>query len=348
VNRDPLHWLRDKFWISIVRSKSNKLFCLALCALLFALCSSAQAQQPGKLYRIGYLTMRSDESERHRVAAFQEGLRELGYTEGKNIVIELRRAAPGQRERLRELAAELVRLKVDVIVVSGGGLVQVAKETTTTIPIVFTVHADPVGDGVVASLARPGGQVTGLSDLHSVLVGKRIELLKEVVPSASRIAVLSNVAWLTHSHQLKDIEAVTPAFNMTVLSLPVTGPDDIDRAFTAMRKARAGGLLVLGDPLLANHRRQIVNLAAKGRLPSIFTTRESVEAGGLMSYGANLSELWRRAATYVDRIFKGAKPADLPVEQPTKFELVINVKTAKQIGLTIPPNVLARADKVVK
>jgi putative ABC transport system substrate-binding protein len=356
MNRDPSYLLRacpeyvegTSSGFSIERSKSKKLFSLALCALLFALCSSAQAQQPGKVYRIGYLTARSAASERPRIAAFQQALQELGYAEGKNLVIELRREAAGQRERLRELAAELIRLSVNVIVVTSGSLVPIAKEATTTIPIVFTVHADPVGDGAVASLARPGGNVTGLSDLHSVLVTKRLELLKAVVPSASRVAILSNAAWPTHSHQLKDIQVAAPPFGVTVLSFPVRGAGDIDRAFAAMRKDGAGGLIVLGDPLIANHRLRIVDLAAKNRLPAIFTTRENVDAGGLMSYGANLVELWRRAATYVDRILKGAKPGDLPVEQPTKFELIINLKAAKQIGLTIPPNVLARADRVIR
>jgi len=328
---------------------SRKVFVL-ICLLLtvFLPTVSLSAQQAKKVYRIGYLTTRSDASENHRFAAFQEGLQELGYLEGKNIVIEVRRAAPGQRERLGDLAAELVRLKVDVIVVSSGSLVRVAKEATTTIPIVFTVHADPVADGAVASLARPGGNVTGLSDLHSVLVTKRLELLKEVVPSASRVAVLLDAAFPTHSRQLKDIQAAAPPFGATVLPFPVTGREDIDRAFTTMRKERAGGLIVLGAPLIANHRPQIVALAAKSRLPAVFVTSENVDAGGLMSYGANLIELWRRAATYVDKILKGTKPADLPVEQPIKFEFVVNLKAAKQIGLTIPPNVLARADKVIK
>jgi putative ABC transport system substrate-binding protein len=316
-------------------------------AMLFALYLPAQAQQPEKVYRIGYLTARSHASESHRIVAFQQGLQELGYVEGKNIVVELRRAV-GQREKLRELAAELVRIKVDVIVVSSGTIVPIAREATTTIPIVFTVHADPVGEGAVASLARPGGNVTGLSDLHSVLVTKRLELLKEVVPAASRVAVLLDAGWATHSRQLKDIQAAAPPFGVTVLPFPVTGREDIDRAFGSMRTRGAGGLIVLGAPLIANHRPQIVDLAAKSRLPTIFTTRENVAAGGLMSYGADLTELWRRTATYVDKILKGTKPADLPVEQPTKFELVINLKTAKQIGLTIPPNVLARADKVIR
>jgi putative ABC transport system substrate-binding protein len=316
--------------------------------MLFSLCFPVEAQQPAKRHRIGYLTNRSAPSERHRIAALREGLQELGYTEGKNIVIEVRRTAAGQRERLRELAAELVRLKVDVIVVSGGALVPIAKEATTTIPIVFTVHADPVGDEAVASLARPGGNVTGLSDLHSVLVTKRLELLKEVAPAASRVAVLLNATLPMHSRQLKDIQDAAPPFGVTVLPFPVTGREDIDRAFSTMKREGAGGVLVLGDSMLGNLRPQTVELAAKSQLPSIFTTRENVDAGGLMSYGANLTELWRRAAWYVDKILKGTKPADLPVEQPTKFELVINLKAAKQIGLTIPPNVLARADRVIR
>lgn len=315
---------------------------------VFLVPPAAEGQPTGKVWRIGYLTARSAANEEHRIAAFREGLRELGYSEGKNIAIELRRAASGQRERLGELAAELVRLKVDVLVVSGGGLVPIVKEATSTIPIVFTVHADPVADGVVTSLARPGGNVTGLSDLHSVLATKRLELLKEVVPSASRVAVLSNAAWPTHSRQLKDIQAAAPAFGVTVLSLPVTGSDEIDRAFATMRKERPGGLIVLGDPLLSNYRRQTVDLAAKSRLPTIFTTRENVDAGGLMSYGANLTDLWRRAATLVDRILRGANPADLPVEQPTEFELVINLRTARTLGLTLPPSLLLRADHVIE
>jgi len=297
----------------------------------------AEAQRPGKVYRLGYLSVRTAAREKRRIAAFQQRLQELGYTEGKNIVIELRRTQAGHLKRLRELAAELVRLKVDVIVTTGGSTTQVAKEMTSTIPIVFTLSADPVGDGLVASLARPGGNVTGLSDLHSALVTKRLELLKKIVPTATRVGVLLNPAFSAHPRQLKDIQATAPAFGVTVLSSPVTGADDIDRAFATMRKEGAGGLLVLGDPLIGNHRTQIANLAIKNRLPAMFTGGGFVRAGGLMSYGANITELWRRAATYVDKILKGAKPADLPVEQPTKFELVISLKTAKKLGITIPP-----------
>jgi len=351
-------YMNNKYWSRFfesrlspnLKSKIENLKWAGLFAIVVALTvggARAEAQQAGKVCRIGYLTTRSDAIERHRYASFQQGLRELGYTEGKDIVIEVRRAAPGQRERLRELATELVRLKVDVIVVTSGTIVPLAKEATATIPIVFTV-GDPVGDAAVASLARPGGNVTGLTDLHSVLVTKKLELLKEVVPSASRVAVLLDAGWATHSRRLKDIQAVAPPFGVTVLPFPVTGREDIDRAFASMRKQSAGGLIVLGAPLIANHRPQIVELAAKSRLPAIFTSKENVDAGGLMSYGPDFLDLWRRAATYVDKILKGRKPADLPVEQPMKFELVINLKAAKQIGLTIPPNVLARADRVIR
>lgn len=317
---------------------------LTLCAMLFALCAPAEAQQTKRVYRIGYLSVRSAESERQRFPVFQQGLQELGYVEGKNIVIEFRRAA-GQRERLREVAAELVRLNVDVIVATGDDSAHIAKEATATIPIVFTVSPDPVGTGLVQSLARPGGNATGLSDLHSVLVTKRLELLKEVASSASRIAFLWNSASTSGLLQLKDIQAAAPAVGVTVLSLPVTGPDDLDRAFATIKKERPGGLVIHGNPLFGT---QIVARVARSRLPHVFTTSGNVDAGGLMSYGAHFPDLWRRAATYVDKILKGAIPADLPVEQPTKFEFVVNLKTAKQIGLTIPPNVLARADRVIR
>jgi len=323
------------------------LICL-LPAVFLPAVSLIGAQQTKKIHRIGYLSTRSAAVEKIRFPAFLQGLQELGYTEGKNIVIEQRYVTAGQRERLRELAAELVRLKVDVIVVSSGSIVPVAKEATTTIPIVFTVSADPVGEGLVESLARPGGNVTGLSDFHGDLVPKRLELLKEVVPSALRIAFLWNSASSAGPLQLKELQAVAPALRVTLLSFGVKGADDFDRAFVAMEKERPGALVVHGNPLISNHRSQIFEFVLKNRLPAIWTVRENVEAGGLMSYGTNHPGLWRRAATYVDKILKGAKPAELPVEQPTKFELVINLKTAKQIGVTIPPNVLARADKVIK
>jgi putative ABC transport system substrate-binding protein len=293
--------------------------------------------------------MRSAESDKRRVPVFLQALRDLGYAEGKNIVIEFRRAGAGQRQRLRELAAEMVRLKVDVIVASSGDAAHIAKEATTAIPIVFTVSPDPVGTGLVQSLARPGGNVTGLSDLHSVIVSKRLELLKEVFPSASRIGFLWNSASSAGPLQLKDLEVAAPAFGVTILSLPITRSDDFNIAFAAMEKQHPDAIVVQGDPLLGRAlRTRMLELAVKNRLPSIYTTMGNVEAGGLMSYGTNFDDLWRRAATYVDKILKGAKPADLPVEQPSKFELIINLKAAKQIGVTIPPNVLARADRVIR
>ena len=321
---------------------------LALSAVLFALCFPVQAQQQKKIARIGYLSERPAAQEKILLPAFLQALRELGYTEGKDLVIEQRHMEAGQSDKLRGLAAELVRLKVDVIVASGGAEAEAAKQTSTTIPIVFTVHADPVGTGLVDSLARPGGNVTGLSDFHGDLVAKRLELIKEVAPSASRIAFFWNSASTTGPSQLKQLQTAAPALGITLLSFEVKRPDDFERAFTAMRKERPAALVVHGNPLLATHRSQIFEFAVKHRLPTIYTHEQWVEAGGLMSYGAHFPDLWRRAATYVDKILKGTRPADLPVEQPIKFYLVISLKAAKQIGLTIPPNVLARADRVIK
>jgi putative ABC transport system substrate-binding protein len=335
----------------LVVSETLKRFALfSLLAILpLAITSLVEAQDATKFHRIGYLTMRSDTSEKIRISAFLQALRDLGYVEGKNLVFELRRAAPEKSDRLRDLAAELIRMKVDLIVASSGDAAHVAKAATATIPVVFTVSADPVGTGLVQSLAHPGGNVTGLSDLHSVLVTKRFELLKEVVPSATRVGFLWNSASSSGPLQLKDLQTSAPAFGVTVLSFPVKGADGFDRVFVAMGKQLPNVLLVQGNPLLgASYRKRIFEFTVKNRLASIYTTRENVDAGGLMSYGTNFDNLWRRAAVYVDKILKGAKPADLPVEQPTKFEFVINLKTAKQIGLTIPPNVLARADRVIR
>jgi len=305
------------------------------------------AQQPQKIPRLGYLSYGSVEIDKSLLAALQQGLRELGYLEGKNIVIEQRYAA-GQSDKLPELVAEFVRVKADVIVVTGDPAAHAAKKATTAIPIVIVTSPDPVGTGLIASLAHPGGNVTGLSDFHGGVVTKRLELLKDVAPLASRIAVLLNPANPSNPIQLKDIQAAASAFRVTLISLEVKGPDNIDPAFTTVVKERAGALLVLGDRLFATHQSQIIKFAVKNRLPTIYSQRLYVEAGGLMSYGANFTDQYRRAAIYVDKLIKGAKPADLPVEQPTKFELVINLKAAKQIGLTIPPTVLARADKVIK
>jgi len=306
-----------------------------------------EAQKAGKVYRIGYLSARWAEQQKSLIAAFQQGLEELGYVIGKNIVIE-QRYAKGKRDRVPALAAELVRLKVDVIVTQRGRSVRAAKKASSIIPIVMTYQADPVGTGLVASLARPGGTVTGLSDYHGDMFPKRLELLKAVVPSVSRVAVLSNPRATTTRIILKDIQAVAPAFGVTVLPLEIKSPDDIPRAFTTMKNERVGGFLQSVGIGGGGTRRRIVDLAAKSQIPAVYTRERWVSAVGLMSYGSNLFDLYRRAATYVDKILKGAKPADLPIEQPTKFDLVINPKAAKQIGITIPPSLLYRATKVIK
>jgi len=308
---------------------------------------SAEAQPAKKVTRIGFLASSSAERLKSRLPAFQQSLRELGYVEGKNIIIEYR-YAEGKFERLPGLAAELVRLKVDVLVAEGAPAAHAAKNATSVIPIVMGNAADPVGTGLVASLARPGGNITGLSDFNLGVVTKRLELLKEVVPSASRVAVLLNPSNPTNPLQLKEIQAAAPALGVTLLSLEAKGADDIDRAFTTMRKERPGAVIVIGDPMFGTHARRIVELEAKSRLPAIYSSRISIDTGGLMSYGTNFDDLYRRAATYVDKILKGTKPSDLPVEQPTKFELIINLKTAKALGLTIPKSVLFRADQVIE
>jgi putative ABC transport system substrate-binding protein len=282
-----------------------------------------------------------------RTEAFRQGLRELGYVEGKNIVIEYRYAEE-KLDRLPALAAELVRLKVDVIVSGGPGATRPAKEATNTIPVVMTFDNDPVANGFVASLARPGGNITGLSTLAPEISGKQLELLKEIVPKLSRVAVLGSSTNPGNAHTLKETELAAGALAVKLQYLDVQKPRDIETAFRAAGKGRAEAVVVLGNPVLASQRTQFANLAVKTRLPAIYWRSDIVESGGLMSYGVSFSDLDRRAATYVDKILKGAKPADLPVEQPTKFELVINLKAAKQIGLTIPPNVLARADRVIR
>jgi putative ABC transport system substrate-binding protein len=274
-------------------------------------------------------------------------MRELGYVEGKNIVIESR-YAEGKQDRVAALAAELVRLKVDVIVTGGTTATRAAKEATVTIPIVMTQDSDPVGSGVVASLARPGGNITGVSNLAPELSGKRLELLKEVLPWLSRVAVLVTSTVPQYAQVLKETELAAAALGVKLQFLEVLGPKDIETAFRAATNARAEAVLALNSFVINSHHKQIVDLAVKSRLPAIYPWPEPVEVGGLMAYGVNLNDLARRAATYVDKILKGAKPADLPVERPTKFEFIINLKAAKQIGLTIPPNVLARADRVIK
>jgi putative tryptophan/tyrosine transport system substrate-binding protein len=319
----------------------------ALCAMLFALCSSAEAQQPKKIFRIGYVGGASPSLVAARIEAFRQGLRELGYVEGKNVVIEYR-YAEGKLDRLPALAAELVRLNVDVIVTSAAAATRRAKETTVTIPIVMAQDGDPVGSGHVASLARPGGNITGLSSVSPEISGKRLELLKEIVARLSRVAVLGTSTSPGSAQGLRETELAARAFGVQLQALDVLDPKDIETAFREASTRRADGLLVLPSPVFNSHRTQIVELAVKSRLPATYSAAEYVEDGGLMSYGTNFADLYRRAAWYVDKILKGAKPAELPVEQPTKFEFVINLKAAKQIGLTIPPEVLARATKIIK
>jgi len=318
-----------------------------LTIFLLASVHLAWAQQPGKVPRIGILPPGPISERVHLWEAFRQGLRKLGYVEGQNIILVFP-SGEVKPERLPHLAAELVSLKVDVIVAAAIVAVQAAKEATKTIPIVMPVASDAVETGLVASLARPGGNITGLTLISSQLSGKRLELLKEVVPRLSRLAVLSNPTSAAVPPQMRETEVTARALGVQLQPLEVRGPDDFERVFQAATKERAGALITLDDALLFTQRTRIVKLAAKSRLPAIYGFREFVDAGGLMSYAANTSDMYRRAAAFVDKILKGAKPADLPVEQPTKFEFVINLKAAKQIGLTIPPNVLARADKVIK
>jgi putative ABC transport system substrate-binding protein len=328
---------------------NKEVVCHALCAMLFALCVSAEAQQPKKVPRIGYLSAADPARESARSEAIRRALRELGYIEGQNIAIEYRYSEE-KVDRATELAAELVRLKVDVIVVAGGeSVIRSSMNATKTIPIVLTGGGrDPVEAGFVESLARPGGNVTGLTTLNRELGGKRLELLKEAVPKVARVAVLYDEANRPSVIEVKEVLPVAArALGLTVRSWEVRAAEDFDRVFAALNKDRADGLFVTGGTLMLANQKRIAGFALKSRLPSI-GYREYVDTGGLMSYGADQADSYRRVAYYVDRILKGAKPGDLPVEQPTKFELVINLKTAKQIGLTIPQSLLYRADKVIK
>jgi putative tryptophan/tyrosine transport system substrate-binding protein len=322
-------------------------FSILVAAALHTFAVITEAQQPGKVPRIGFLSTVSPSTLSSRVDSFRQGLRELGYVEEKNIVIEWR-YGDGKLDRLPALAAELVRLKVDVIVTAAPPPTRAAKQATVTIPIVMAFDDDPVGSGFVASLNRPGGNITGLSTQSPEISGKQLEFLREIVPKLSRVGVLGDVTRPGVPQALREINVVADAFRVQVQYLEVRGPKDIETAFRAATKERADALIVLGSPVLRSQQKQVVDLAVKSRFPAIYSVPEFVEDGGLMTYGVNIKDLYRRAATYVDKILKGAKPAELPVEQPTKFELVINLKTAKQIGLTIPPNVLARADKVIK
>jgi putative tryptophan/tyrosine transport system substrate-binding protein len=333
---------------SIVRKKTiNKTVCLTVGAMLFALSFAAQAQQPTKIARIGFLSNNSLAAVSSWNEAFREGLRELGYVEGKNFIIEYR-FGEGKLDRLPAMVSELVRLKVDVIVTGGPSATRAAKEASTTIPIVMATSTDPVGDGFVGSLARPGGNITGLSTLASEISGKRLEILKEIVPRLSRVVVFETSTSPGTAQSLKETELAAVAFGVKLNYLDIRAAKDIEEAFRAASKQHADAALMLDSAIFNSQRTQFVTLAVKDRLPVIYHHSLFVEPGGLMSYGVNMTYLHRRAATYVDKILKGAKPADLAVEQPTKFELVINLKAAKQIGITIPPNVLARADKVIK
>ncbi len=320
---------------------------LALIAMLFVLCISAQAQQPNKVPRIGFLAVPPLSALAARTDAFRQGLRELGYVEGKNIVIEWR-YGDGKLDRLPALAAELVRLNVDIIITAGPADTRAAKQAARTIPIVMAQDTDPIGNGFILSLARPGGNITGLATLSPELGGKQLELLKEVVPKLSRVAVMGSSKIPGSAQALKETEAAAAALGVQLLYFDIGTANDIESAFKSISQARTDALLVLGSPILNTKRTRVTEFAVRKRLPATYTRPEFIDAGGLMTYGANYNELYRRAATYVDKILKGAKPADLPVEQPKKCELIINLKAAKQIGLTIPPNVLARADRVIK
>jgi putative ABC transport system substrate-binding protein len=321
-----------------------------LASSLLAAPLAAEAQQAAKIARIGLLVTNLAASP-HLPEAFRQGLRDLGYVEGRNLVIEYR-DAEGKVDRLPALAAELVALKVDVIVTGGGTIAALAaKQATRTLPTVFASVGDPVTSGLVTSLARPGGNVTGLSNVAPELVGKRLELITQAVPGVSRVAVLRLPGALgerTAKDMLTGTEVAARALGVRLQVVEARGPADIDRAFSDMTGARAGALTVLPSNMFLREHRRLVDLAAKNRLPAVYFLREFVDAGGLMAYGPNVADLYRRAATYVDKILKGAKPADLPVEQPTKFELVINLKTAKALGLMIPQSVLARADHIVE
>jgi ABC-type uncharacterized transport system substrate-binding protein len=328
---------------------SKTVFCFALSALLYTLCSTVEAQQPTKIPRVGFLGAMSVSAFSERLGDVLQGIHDLGYVEGKNIAFEYR-WADGKLDRLPELAAELIALKVDVLVTFGGVVsAAAARKVTSTIPIVMaTGGSDPVRSGLVASLARPGGNVTGLANVFTDLSGKQMEILKEIVPKLSRLAIIWNPNTPTAKSQLKEREVAAQSFGLKVQSLEVRDPGDIDGAFQAARKGHAGAVLITGNPLIFTLLPRIAALALKYRLPAIHTQAEFAEAGGLLVYGPNDTDLYRRAAVFVDKILKGAKPADLPVEQPMKFELVINLKTAKQIGLTFPRIVLAKADRVIR
>jgi putative tryptophan/tyrosine transport system substrate-binding protein len=332
--------------VNVVKHLGKVSFWIILCMMLASICVSAHAQRLEKP-RIGYLFGLSPSASTERVEAFRQGLHALGYVEGKNIFIEYR-WADGEIDRLPDLASELVRLKVNAIVTAGPTPTRFAKQATVAIPIVMAWDSDPVGNGFVSSLARPGGNITGLSTLAPEISGKQLELLKQIVPKLSRVAVLGTSTVPGNSEALRSTQLAAKTFGLQLNYLDIRDPHDVETAFKAARAGSADAVLALASRVIFSQRLHIVDVALKSRLPTVFGDPELVQAGGLATYGVSINDLFRRTATYVDKILKGAKPADLPVEQPTKFELVINLRTAKQIGLTIPPNVLARADRVIK
>jgi putative tryptophan/tyrosine transport system substrate-binding protein len=326
---------------------SKIFFHLTLSVILLTLCNVVEAQQTKKIPRIAYLTTTFASEVTGRVDALRQGLRQLGYVDGKNIVVEYR-YGEGKPDRLPALAAELIDLKVDLIVTHGFPPARAAKQATTTIPIVMAVIGDAVGTGLVASLARPGGNITGMTSISSEMYGKRLELIKEISPKLSRVAILSSEVSPATEIAMNEIRVTANALDVQLQTVRVRGPNDLQSVFDASTKAGADAVIILQGSLTSSYRKRIVELATKSRLLAMYHESEFPDAGGLMSYGVNYSDMYRRAAYYVDRILKGTKPADIPVEQPTKFEFVINLKAAKQIGLTIPPNVLARADRVIR
>jgi len=327
-------------------SHVNRILVLVCLLPAILLPTGSEAQQPAKIPRIGFLIASSASSQEPRLRAFKQGLRELGYIEGQNITIEVR-SGEGKPEQLPLVAGELVALNVQVIVSGGPASTRAAKQATNTIPIVTTLESDPVRDGLVVSIARPGGNITGLSTLGPDLSGKRLELLKEIVPKLSRVAVFYSTD-TRNLIQWNELDDVARAMTVQLQKLELQGPKDIGAAFQAAIKEHSGAVLAQAPAVLLSQRTEVAQLAIKSRLPTMYSREEFVEAGGLMHYAPSTSDLSRRAATFVDKLLKGAKPADIPVEQPKKFELAINLKTAKQIGLSIPPNVLARADRVIR
>ena len=333
---------------AVLKSASRNLkIVIGLGAILFALCPLVEAQQSAKIAKIGYLAASYSSAASPNIESFRQGLMKFGYVEGKNITIEYR-YAEGKLARLEDLAAELVRLKVDIIVAASTPGVSAAKNTTTEIPIVFHTINDPVAIGIVASLARPGGNITGITMGGAELYGKRLELLKDTVPKLSRAAILFNPANLGGHLNVKETQVSAQVLGLQVWSIELRSPDDIEPAVDAAARAKADAIMITQNPPITTFPKKFIDVTAKYRLPAIYPERQWPERGGLMSYGTNVADSYRQLASYVDRILKGAKPADLPVERPTKLELVINLKTAKQIGLAIPPNVLARADKVIR